>query len=115
MGNNPNIVTHPLVTLEFDPTVEQEQILEGLAREVVRKVQAARKSADFNLDDRISLEIACTGSLLEAVKTHQQMIQSETLSAKFALVTGDPTGKLVETIDLDGDSLKLGVTALPRG
>ncbi len=114
MGNNANIVTHPRVTLEFDPTVEQEQILEGLAREVVRKVQAARKSADFNLDDRIALEISCTGSLLEAVKAHQPMIQSETLAAQFTL-TPEPSGTLVESIDLDGDTLKLGVTALSRG
>jgi hypothetical protein len=42
------------------------------------------------------------------------MIQDETLASKLVL-TDTPHGKHTEEYDLDGDILKIGVTALPRG
>ncbi|MFL5815837.1 MAG: isoleucine--tRNA ligase [Bdellovibrionia bacterium] len=113
-GTQPNLSTSQLVSIELDPTVSEEQIREGLAREIIRKVQQARKAADFNLDDRIALEISATGALKTAVETHQQMIQDETLASKFTM-TETPQGKHTEESDIDGDTLKIGVTALPRG
>ncbi|MBC7692006.1 MAG: isoleucine--tRNA ligase [Methylotenera sp.] len=110
----PNIATHQLVSVEIDPTVSGEQIKEGLAREIVRKVQAARKAADFILDDRIALELHCTGALREAAEAHQDMIMKETLTQKFAF-SEVPKGKHTEDADIDGESVKIGVTALPRG
>lgn len=112
-GNRPDLAVGSVVSMEMDPTVTDEQVKEGLAREIVRKVQAARKAADFQLDDTIALELACTGALHEAAEAHQEMICRETLTRKFALVE-TPQGKHVETIDLDGESLSIGVTALPR-
>ncbi len=112
-GNRPDLAVGSVVSIEMDPTVTDEQVKEGLAREIVRKVQAARKAADFQLDDTIALELACAGALHEAAEAHQEMICRETLTRKFALVA-NPQGKHVETIDLDGESLSIGVTALPR-
>lgn len=114
--NNPNLATHQVVSIEVDPTVTPEQVREGLAREVMRKVQAARKSADFQMDDRIALEIACDGALKEAIEHHQGLLVSETLSSNFKLLplSGDPAGSHTESVDIDGDQLKLGLRALPR-
>jgi isoleucyl-tRNA synthetase len=113
-GEQPNLSTSQLVSIELDPTVTEEQIREGLAREIIRKVQQARKAADFMLDDRISLELSAGGSLRAAAEAHRQMIQDETLASKLVL-TDTPHGKHTEEYDLDGDILKIGVTALPRG
>jgi len=112
-GQNANLAVHPLISLELDPTVTPEQEREGLAREVIRKVQAARKSADFKLDDRIALEIACTGALREAVETHQERLCSETLAKEFRF-TEKPSGAFTVTEDLDGEAIEIGVRALPR-
>lgn len=114
--NNPNLATHQIVSIEVDPTVTPEQIREGLAREVMRKIQAARKTADFQMDDRISLEIACDGALKEAIEHHQSMILSETLTKNFKLVAlaDQPAGQHIETLDIDGDGIKIAVTPLPR-
>ena len=112
-GQNANLVTSQLVSLEVDPTVEREQLLEGLAREVVRKVQQARKNADFILDDRIRLELGCPGDLAEAVKVHREMVQRETLATEF-VQTDSPKGKHTESAELDEGVVKIGVTALPR-
>jgi isoleucyl-tRNA synthetase len=113
-GTQPNLSTSQLVSIELDPTVSEEQVREGLAREIIRKIQQARKAADFNLDDRIALELSVTGALRTAAEAHQQMIQDETLASKFTL-TDTPHGKHTEEYDIDGDTLKIGVTALPRG
>lgn len=112
-GDHPNLATHQLVSIELDPSVSPEQIQQGLAREIIRKVQAARKSADFNLDDRIALELSCTGDFLTAAQVHQQWIAAETLALQLRIVD-QPTGSFTETIDMDGETIRIGVTALPR-
>ena len=112
-GINPDLSTHQLVSIEIDPTVGPEQIREGLAREVTRKIQAARKSADFVLDDRIRVEIHCEGALRDSVETHQSTIQEETLCKELRF-SKEPTGTYTETVEIDGDTLKLGLTVVSR-
>jgi len=114
-GENANLSVHQLVSIEIDPTVTPEQIQEGLAREVLRKIQQARKNADFQLDDRIRLELSCsTEELTAAVRAHQDMICKESLAREFALhpAGAQPAGKHVEKADFDDLSVAIGVTAL---
>jgi isoleucyl-tRNA synthetase len=115
-GENPNLSTHQVVSIELDPTVTPEQEREGLAREVMRKVQMARKAADFQLDDRITLEIACGGPLREAAEAHREMIAAETLAKqlKFSDAGAELKSHYTETFDIDGESLKVGVTVVAR-
>jgi isoleucyl-tRNA synthetase len=111
-GGNANLATHQLVSIELDPTVTPEQEREGLAREIIRKIQAARKAADFNLDDRIELELAFGGpggdALRAAAETHQAMISGETLALKLTFVAA-PQGQHVETADIDGAEVTIGL------
>lgn len=112
-GENPNLTIHQKVSLEINPTVGPEQIQEGLAREIIRKIQAARKSADFILDDRIELQLHCTGTFREAVQSYQAMICGETLALKFSL-TENPQGTYREETEIDGEKIKIGLSVLPR-
>lgn len=115
-AGNDNLAVHQIVSIEVDPTVTPEQEQEGLAREVMRKIQMARKAADFQMDDRISLEIACGPAVRAAIEKHKDMLLSETLTTNFKLIdeAASPTGKHVEASDIDGASVKVGVTALAR-
>jgi isoleucyl-tRNA synthetase len=115
-GENANLAVHQVVSIEVDPTVTPEQEQEGLAREVMRKIQAARKAADFRLDDKIALQLACDGALLDAVKAHQKTLMAETLTQDLKLLTAaqTPAGSHTESVDIDGQKLSIGVTALPR-
>ena len=115
-GDNGNLSVHQVVSIEVDPTVTPEQEREGLSREIMRKIQSARKSADFRLDDKIHLQIACDGALLEALQAHQGAVVAETLTQKFELLplSSEVSGVFTETSDIDGMVLKVGVTALPR-
>jgi len=60
-----------------------ELIQEGLAREFVRRVQDLRKSADFEIADRIVLYYTATPGLLEAIQANQEYIMNETLAVEL--------------------------------
>jgi isoleucyl-tRNA synthetase len=113
LGDKPNLLSHQLVSIEVDTSLSDEQILEGLSREVMRKVQQARKNADLKLDARIHLSIHCDGKLLEAVKAHEATLKSETLaqSLVYAANADAVTGKHKETAtDIEEGQVTIGIT-----
>ncbi len=99
---------HASVAVALDPTVTPELREEGLAREVRRRIQMARKLARARLDQRVAVEVAVAGELLDAAKARAEWLSSETLSS-IAFVEA-PKGDHVETFDVDGDALVIGVT-----
>lgn len=71
--------------LVLDLVITPDLRREGLMREVVRHVQAARKSAGLNVDDRIRLSLVATDELAEAISEHAPAIQTETLATDIAV------------------------------
>jgi isoleucyl-tRNA synthetase len=70
--------------LAIDVELTPELKREGYAREVVRFVQAARKNAGLNVDDRISLSLQTTDDeLRQALTDYQSIIVQETLATKI--------------------------------
>ena len=63
--------------------VTPELAAEGLARDVVRAVQQARRDADLDICDRISLTIYGDDEVWAATVAHQQLIMAETLAVQF--------------------------------
>ncbi|MGA9531093.1 MAG: DUF5915 domain-containing protein, partial [Anaerolineales bacterium] len=90
---------------EVSPTLRSE----GLAREVVRRVQDLRKQADFDVDDRIHVEFSAEGELQQALVVHEDYIRGETLAESIA-EAGNPAGEVVEAFDIEGFRVALGVT-----
>jgi isoleucyl-tRNA synthetase len=71
-------------TVALEITVTPELRREGLAREVVRLIQDARKSDDLNVSDRISLRWSTADSELAAALTeHAPMISAEILAVDY--------------------------------
>ncbi len=99
---------HPTVAVALDPTVTPEQREEGLAREVRRRIQMARKLARVRLDQLVDVEVAVAGELLDAAKARIGWLTGETLAREIRFVER-PTGAHVETFDVDGDALTVGV------
>ncbi len=63
----------------LDTKISDELYLEGLARDVIRLIQQARKDADFNVSDRINLEYEASGDIEKAIKTYAEFISDQTL------------------------------------
>ncbi|HEX7022130.1 MAG TPA: class I tRNA ligase family protein, partial [Trueperaceae bacterium] len=74
-----------LAALDTRLTPELEQ--EGLARDVVRLVQNARKDAGLDVSDRIALALDASGGLRRALETHRNTIVSEVLADTLAFGT----------------------------
>ncbi|MFM6980723.1 MAG: isoleucine--tRNA ligase [Micrococcales bacterium] len=72
----------------LDGEVTAELAAEGLARDVIRAVQSARKDADLNVSDRIRLTITGDESVRAAVETHAELVKSETLSLELVQIDG---------------------------
>jgi isoleucyl-tRNA synthetase len=71
--------------LALDTRISEDLALEGMAREVVRQVQQARKNADLQMEDRIVLYLQTDADKLQrAIEVHREYIASETLVAKWA-------------------------------
>ena len=67
--------------LELDDELRRE----GLAREVVHAVQAARKNAGLEVEDRIALTLGGDEELLDAARAHEDYVAGETLATSLEL------------------------------
>jgi isoleucyl-tRNA synthetase len=103
------LASHQLISVALDPTVTEEQVREGLSREVMRRVQAARKNAGLNFDDRIELELACDEEMRAAIEAHRPRLMQETLATHLAIVDA-PAGAFVEDAEIDDRTLRIGLT-----
>ena len=85
-----------------------ELVLEGLARELVNKIQNMRKDADFNVSDRIRLSLTDASPLVdEAFQAHQAYILSETLTT--AVVDAPSENAFTVAQKLNDESATLSV------
>jgi isoleucyl-tRNA synthetase len=66
--------------------VTDELAAEGLARDVVRAVQQARKDANLNVSDRIATVLSAEASVLDAIRAHEELVKNETLTLELSLV-----------------------------
>ncbi|MEV4707104.1 isoleucine--tRNA ligase [Actinoplanes sp. NPDC049316] len=71
----------------LDTEVTPELAAEGLARDVIRVVQQARRDAGLDVSDRIALIVAASAAVRAAVETHRDFVAAETLAT--SLTFGD--------------------------
>ena len=86
----------------IDTTLTDELIKEGIARELVSKVQNLRKEQDFNVADRITLYYS--GDIKDVIESFSDYIKKETLS--LDIIEKD---SLTNEYDLNGKIVKLDV------
>jgi isoleucyl-tRNA synthetase len=64
----------------LDTTVTPELELEGSARDLIRQIQQARREADLDVSDRITLAVRGAADVIAAFEAHRQLVESETLA-----------------------------------
>ena len=77
-------------TVALDLQLTPELVRAGLAREVIRAVQDARKDTGLEVTDRISLVWSASGELADAVREHATSIADQVLAT--AVSEADPAG-----------------------
>lgn len=87
-----------IVVLDTEVTPELER--EGVARDLIRRIQTARREADLEVSDRISLSLTTSDDVAEAFRAHQEMVERETLVVESALkvVDSDEVIHVVATV-----------------
>ena len=96
------------VTVAVETDITPELRTEGLARELVRRIQVMRRDAGFNIADRIVTYGVAQGPLADALLAWGDYVKSETLSTE--LVSGSPPSDAHSEVHrIDGMTITLGV------
>jgi isoleucyl-tRNA synthetase len=80
----------------LDTALTPELEAEGVARDLVRAVQQARREAGLDVSDRISLTISANAAAAGAARTHAGLIQRETLATSFEIREADVAQPVIE-------------------
>ncbi|RLK49544.1 isoleucine--tRNA ligase [Microbacterium telephonicum] len=99
--------------LLLDTATTPELEAEGLARDAIRVVQEARRSAGLEVGDRIVLALNVTPAVAAAIEAHGSLIAEETLAVAFAVQATDDLDALVDEVSSPGDGVfRSGARAL---
>ncbi len=100
--------TDKYVTVGIDSVITPDLKAEGLAREIVRRLQDMRKKADFNIEDRINTWYSAGEELSAVILRWRDYVMAETLSRSLAEGSA-PDDAFTETHQLDEEEITLWV------
>ncbi|MGE0353874.1 MAG: isoleucine--tRNA ligase [Gemmatimonadales bacterium] len=92
-----------------DPNLSDELRQEGVAREVVNRVQRLRKEAGYDYTTRISLAVGGAEPVLAAATAYADFIKEETLARELVLGTRLPAPDLEQGLEIDGHTVTVGL------
>ncbi|MFN2636184.1 MAG: isoleucine--tRNA ligase [Gemmatimonadaceae bacterium] len=93
----------------LDPSVSNELRLEGLARELVSRVQRLRKELGFAVSDRITLFVAAGAEIEQATKAFHKWIADEVLALRVNVGGKIEGTHATHTFDIDGLSVEVAL------
>jgi isoleucyl-tRNA synthetase len=102
------VATEGGVVVALDTAITPELRAEGLAREVVRRIQDLRKSARFDISDRVVTHYVASSDLAGAIAQYAGYVKTETLSVDL-ISSPPPAGAAMATDQFDGESLIVGL------
>ncbi|HEY9123154.1 MAG TPA: isoleucine--tRNA ligase [Bacteroidales bacterium] len=80
------VATEDKLTVALDVTITDELRHEGIARELINRIQNIRKESGFEVTDKIIIQLQRHEAINQAVEVHRQYIASQTLAASLELV-----------------------------
>jgi isoleucyl-tRNA synthetase len=99
----------------LDPAVSPALAQEGLARELVSRIQRLRKEAGFAVSARIELSLTGDAALLDAARGHAEYIAGETLALEFRIGEALQAPDRHEAVEIDEHVGALAVRQLGNG
>jgi isoleucyl-tRNA synthetase len=101
------------ITVLLDTKITPELHAEGIARELVNRIQNLRKAADLDVSQRIRLVLACDGVLGEVAEseTLSELIANETLAVEVERVreSAAPDWKHKKVDSIDGEKIVIAL------
>jgi isoleucyl-tRNA synthetase len=97
-------LSNRFISIDMDLRLNPALLREGLAREVVNRIQKTRKDSGLNVADRIDVRYRAEGELNEAIKEHAEYIKQETLCHSLEAGSG------ALNFDIDEHTLHLNIS-----
>lgn len=88
------------VTVALDVTVTPELRREGMARELINRIQNIRKSADYEITDKVAVVLSDVPDIREAVESFGEYIATQVLASSIELGADAPEGAV--EMDIEG-------------
>ena len=102
-----NTLSNSQIAVDLDCHLTPELIRGGYAREVVNRIQRARKDMNFAVSDRVAVSYTAKGELAQAIGEHRDYVMHETLCVALADALDEAAA--IET-EIDGQALRFTVT-----
>ncbi|MBC5840345.1 isoleucine--tRNA ligase [Flavobacterium sp. F-380] len=88
------------ITVALDITISEELKQEGIARELVNRIQNIRKDSGFEVTDKIKVQLQRDGLLEQAILKNEDYIKSETLTSELVFMDEVSNGTEIEFDDI---------------
>ena len=101
-------------TVALDPELDDELLAEGVARELVNRIQRLRKDSGLDISDRIELAIGGADDIQEAADQHEEFIRGETLALTVTISPHMQESDFphVQEVDIDGTPALIGLRSV---
>ncbi len=107
------IATERGVTVLLDTKLTPELVQEGLARELINRIQRLRKDSGLQVSDRISLKIKAESTLAVAARSHADYIKRETLATELDVSSCESAEFAgLEVTEIEGNSCSLALSVV---
>lgn len=97
------------ITVALDVTVTPQLKNEGMARELINRIQNIRKSSDFEITDRVDVKLTGPDSVKDALDSFGSYIAGQVLAESIELVE-ELEGEDIVELDIDGEKVLASVT-----
>ncbi|MBA2671677.1 MAG: hypothetical protein H0U67_15010, partial [Gemmatimonadetes bacterium] len=105
-------------TMALDTIITPDLRREGLARELINRIQRLRKDSGLEVSDRIDLAVAGAAEVREAAGAFAEFIMAETLAVSIDVVEGDiapDSSPFRREVDLDGVAGTISIARVSTG
>ena len=97
------------LTVALDITVTDELRREGVARELINRIQNLRKDSGLEVTDKISVEVEALPELTESLEIFGEYVAQQVLAVEIKAVA-EPSGEFAATTDLDEKPLRIALS-----
>ncbi|MBI1836923.1 MAG: isoleucine--tRNA ligase [Flavobacteriia bacterium] len=91
------------LTVALDVTISEELRAEGIARELINRVQNLRKESDFEVTDKIQLTVECSPEIQKAIAENQAYVCNEVLATEITFNTLGDKAFVIDLVE-EGDA-----------